>query len=98
MKKEWVKLLRQSSWSARIGLSMVLITLIAAVFAPLIAPYSQEEIVGGVWEPVGGDYLLGTDQIGRDMLGHRCNPFGFFYWFDCWFSGGSFRRLGGSAF
>ena len=68
MKKEWIKIIRQSTWSARIGFCMVLIILIAAIFAPLIAPYSEEEIVGSVWEPVGSEYLLGTDQIGRDML------------------------------
>ena len=40
----------------------------AALFAPLLAPYDPDAIIG----PFGGapsrDFLLGTDQIGRDVL------------------------------
>jgi peptide/nickel transport system permease protein len=25
-------------------------------------------VVGDVWEPIGGEFILGTDQIGRDLL------------------------------
>ena len=46
------KLLRQSPWSARVGLAMVLLNVFAAVFAPYIAPYSETEIVGDVWMPM----------------------------------------------
>jgi peptide/nickel transport system permease protein len=49
---------------------MIVITLylFAAVFAPLLAPYPETELVGGAFEPWGGQFILGTDQLGRDML------------------------------
>ena len=62
------KLLRQSPWSARLGLAMVLLNVFAAVFAPYIAPYSETEIVGDVWLPMSWDHLLGTDHLGRDLF------------------------------
>ncbi|MGB5987562.1 MAG: ABC transporter permease [Desulfobacterales bacterium] len=62
------KLLKQSPWSARIGLGMVLITIAGAVLAPLISPYQESEMVGDVWEMPGGKHLLGTDHLGRDLL------------------------------
>ena len=57
--------------SARIGLGIVVFFAFCAIFAPWLAPYSESEIVGDVWEPIGlfgGEYFFGTDQIGRDML------------------------------
>lgn len=62
------KLLRQSPWSARCGLAMVLINIVAAIFAPVVAPYGETEITGDVWVPMSSDHLLGTDHLGRDML------------------------------
>lgn len=54
--------------SAWIGIAGIVITLFCAVFAPLIAPYGEREIVGAVWLPLGGDFLLGTDNLGRDLF------------------------------
>ena len=62
------KLLRQSPLSARIGMAMVLINVVAAIFAPLICPYGETEIVGDVWLGSSADNLLGTDHLGRDMF------------------------------
>ena len=62
------KLLRQSPLSARIGMAMVLINIVAAVFAPLICPYGETEIVGDVWLGPSADNLLGTDHLGRDLF------------------------------
>ncbi len=62
------KLLRQSPLSARIGLLMILMNVFAAIFAPVIAPYGETEIVGDVWLPSSSDNYLGTDHIGRDMF------------------------------
>jgi peptide/nickel transport system permease protein len=66
--KVFVNLLRQSPISARIGMVMVMITLAAAVLAPVIAPYGETDIVGGVWMTSSSDHLLGTDNIGRDIF------------------------------
>ncbi len=54
--------------SAMIGLLFTALYFLAAIFAPLIAPYGMAEIVGDVWEPASSQYLLGTDSIGRDLL------------------------------
>jgi len=62
------KLLRQSPWSARIGLAMILINVFAALFAPVISPYTETEIVGDVWMPMSTDHFLGTDHLGRDLF------------------------------
>lgn len=54
--------------SAMIGLFFTSLYFLAAIFAPVIAPYGMAEVVGGVWEPMGPEHWLGTDSIGRDLL------------------------------
>ncbi len=54
--------------SAMIGLFFTALYFLMAIFAPLIAPYGMAEIVGDVWEPSSAEFLLGTDNIGRDLL------------------------------
>lgn len=61
-------LLKQSPLSARIGLLIIAINLSAILLAPYIAPYGETEFAGDVWESVGQEHLLGTDQLGRDMF------------------------------
>ncbi len=62
------KLLKQSPISARIGLAMILINVVAAVFTPWIAPYTETEIVGDVWLSSNSENWLGTDHLGRDLF------------------------------
>lgn len=64
----FMKTLVKSPLSARIGMIIVLINIIACILAFVITPYGETEIAGDVWEPVGGKFLLGTDNLGRDML------------------------------
>ncbi len=59
---------RSLNWSARIGLGIIVFFGFCAAFAPWLAPYGESEIVGDVWEPIGGEFLFGTDIIGRDLL------------------------------
>ena len=40
----------------------------AAVFAPWLAPYGESEIVGKKYVLANDTFLLGTDNLGRDML------------------------------
>ena len=54
--------------SALIGMILVIAILAAGLFAPLIAPYGEAELVGSVWEPPSFHFLLGTDSLGRDMF------------------------------
>ena len=54
--------------SALIGLVLVGGFFLMALFAPLIAPYGNAEVVGDVWESRSAAHWLGTDNIGRDLL------------------------------
>jgi peptide/nickel transport system permease protein len=53
---------------AWIGLILTSLFLICAIFAPWLAPYGNGEIVGDVWAPMTSANLLGTDNLGRDLL------------------------------
>lgn len=54
--------------SALIGLVITSLFLLVAALAPWIAPYGLADIVGDVWEPASTSFLLGTDNLGRDLL------------------------------
>ncbi|RYE71559.1 MAG: ABC transporter permease [Hyphomicrobiales bacterium] len=60
--------LRSIPVSAWIGFAGIALALFCALFAPYIAPYGEREVVGEVWEPMGATFLLGTDNLGRDLL------------------------------
>ncbi|MBV8770255.1 MAG: ABC transporter permease [Hyphomicrobiales bacterium] len=53
---------------AKIGLAIVAINLLVAIFGPWLAPYDQSQSVGDTWAPSSAHMWLGADQIGRDML------------------------------
>jgi peptide/nickel transport system permease protein len=51
------------------GASVVCLFILVALAAPLIAPYSpSQQFNGSELKPPGGAHLLGTDQLGRDLL------------------------------
>ncbi len=54
--------------SAWVGIIGIAIALLCALFAPVLAPFGEREVVGEIWLPAGGDFLLGTDNLGRDLL------------------------------
>ncbi|NVP56537.1 ABC transporter permease [Mycoplana rhizolycopersici] len=60
--------LRSIPLSAWVGIAGIAIALICAIFAPWLAPHGESEIVGDIWSPMGGEFLLGTDNLGRDLL------------------------------
>jgi ABC-type dipeptide/oligopeptide/nickel transport system permease subunit len=54
---------------AGIGLLLIVVTALAAVLAPLVAPYSPSKIdVTAILADPSAYHLLGTDQLGRDVL------------------------------
>ncbi len=63
-----VKLLGTAPWSARFGLLVILFYVFLAFFAPVLTPYGESQIVAGEYEPWSAEFLLGTDNLGRDML------------------------------
>ena len=53
----------------RLGLCLVLILLVAAVFGPWLAPFDPFLIdVSAKFQPPSFPHLLGTDNLGRDIL------------------------------
>ena len=63
-----VRTLQSAPISAWFGMIVILIYLIAAVFAPLIAPYGEAEVLGKAYLPSSAEHILGTDQLGRDIF------------------------------
>jgi peptide/nickel transport system permease protein len=60
--------MRRIPLSALIGMAVTGAFFLAAILAPVIAPYGMAEIAGDVWEPMSSKFWLGTDAIGRDLL------------------------------
>ena len=60
--------IRTAPLSAKIGMSVIVLYIGVTVCAPLLAPYEETQVVGDVWEAFSGSALLGTDQLGRDLL------------------------------
>ncbi len=56
------------SITAQIGLAIIVLNLIIAIFAPLIAPYDQTTVLGDAWADPDGQHWLGLDNLGRDLL------------------------------
>lgn len=54
--------------SAKVGLLIIFVYVFVALFAPWVAPFGESELVGKKYLPWGEEYLLGTDNLGRDML------------------------------
>ena len=63
-----IKIFTSAPWSAKFGMLVILVYSIVSIFAPFIAPYGETEILGGSYELWSDKYLLGTDNLGRDML------------------------------
>jgi len=68
MFSNFLKELKNAPFAAQLGVFIIILYLIAAIFAPLIAPYAETEIIGDVWEEMSSKSWLGTDQIGRDLF------------------------------
>ncbi len=66
--REAWKELKKAQWTAKLGVVIILSYVFVAVFAPILTPYGESQIVGDAFEPWGDPYLLGTDNLGRDML------------------------------
>ena len=60
-------LLRKSPATARFGMIVIAIYILVAIFVHWIAPYGEAEVFAQPYAPWGGEHLLGTDQIGRDI-------------------------------
>jgi peptide/nickel transport system permease protein len=55
-------------WQGRIGLALLIITLAVIILGPVVSPFPPTKIVGPPFAPPGGQFPLGTDVLGRDVL------------------------------
>jgi peptide/nickel transport system permease protein len=54
--------------SAKFGMLVIACYALAAIFAPVIAPYGEAEVVGAGYQPWSWQHRMGTDQLGRDLF------------------------------
>ena len=52
----------------RIGMAILLVPVVVALLGPFFAPHSPSALVGPPGVPPGGEFLLGTDYLGHDVL------------------------------
>ncbi|MBV4518822.1 ABC transporter permease [Pseudomonas sp. SWRI74] len=63
-----LKQLWRAPLSAKFGLLIIVLYILVALFAPVLAPFGETQVVGEGFAPWGGQFLLGTDNLGRDMF------------------------------
>ena len=66
--RQFRRLLRTAPPTAWFGLTVILLYILAALLAPAISPYGETEVVGEQYAPWSEEFVLGTDNVGRDML------------------------------
>ena len=54
--------------TAKFVILVILVYGFVAIFAPILTPYGETEIVGPEFDVWGEKFILGTDGLGRDML------------------------------
>jgi peptide/nickel transport system permease protein len=61
-------LVRDMPLTAAFGATVIALYILIGLFAPVLAPYPEREVVGGQFLPWTSDHVFGTDRLGRDML------------------------------
>ena len=62
-----VRTLKSAPISAWFGMIVIAIYAFFAIFAPWLAPYAENDVIGKAYEHASATSILGTDQIGRDL-------------------------------
>ena len=66
--RDLAKVMRNAPLTAAFGLFVIVVYVAAAIFAPVIAPFGEAEVVGSSYAPPDEAMILGGDQLGRDMF------------------------------
>lgn len=59
--------LASAPFATKFGLAVIVLYVVVALFAPLLAPYGERQVVGAPFAEWSGKHWLGTDSLGRDM-------------------------------
>lgn len=62
------KAMRTAPLTAAFGMLVILLYILVAIFAPVIAPFAEREVVGAQFLPWEAPHIFGTDNLGRDMF------------------------------
>jgi len=62
------KELRTAPLTAGFGMFVIFTYAVAGIFAPIIAPFGEAEVIASAFAPADENMLLGGDQLGRDMF------------------------------
>lgn len=65
---DMAKELRTAPLTAAFGLFVIFTYAVAGIFAPIIAPFGEAEVISTAFAPPDDQMLLGADQLGRDMF------------------------------
>jgi len=66
--EEYAKVMRTAPLTAGFGLFVIFTYAISGIFAPIIAPHGEAEVISAAFAPADENMLLGADQLGRDMF------------------------------
>ena len=67
-KPSLAKELRTAPLTAAFGMFVIFTYAIAGIFAPMIAPFGESEVITSAFAPADENMLLGADQLGRDIF------------------------------
>ena len=62
------KLLRTAPLTAAFGMFVIFTYAVMGIFAPVIAPFGEAEVISSAFAPADESMLLGADQLGRDLF------------------------------
>ncbi|MCB1480010.1 MAG: ABC transporter permease [Rhodobiaceae bacterium] len=62
------KEIKTAPLTASFGMFVIFTYAIAGIFAPVIAPHGEAEVISSAFAPPDESMLLGADQLGRDMF------------------------------
>ena len=62
------KEIKTAPLTAAFGMFVIFTYAIAGIFAPVIAPHGEAEVISSAFAPADENMLLGADQLGRDMF------------------------------
>ena len=66
--RETAKVMATAPLTASFGMFVIFTYAIMGIFAPIIAPFGETEVLGTAFAPPDDKMLLGADQIGRDIF------------------------------